>query len=136
MRSRSADGGPGAVRDLIEAGLNEPADARATYGISVARLASDEGLAVMLCQHAREDEAETSALTEVIDALSGVFWWAWRNTSTFRAGRQRCRAWGLLASVGADPATLPGSMLRLYRMVMRYPAAVVPARGALAAAWR
>ena len=38
MRSRGTDNGPGAVRDLIEAGLNEPADAAATYGISTAAL--------------------------------------------------------------------------------------------------
>lgn len=65
--------GPGAVRDLIEAGLSEPADAAMRYGISVAKPVPGERLGVMQCCHVGEDEAETPTLTEAIDAPVGIF---------------------------------------------------------------
>lgn len=43
---------------------------------------------------------------------------------------------GVIASVDADAATLPRSMLGRHPVVMRYPAAVVTARVAIAAVWR
>lgn len=63
----------GAVRDLIEAGLSEPADAATRYGISVAKPVPSERLGVMQCCHVGEDEAETPMLTEAIDAPIGIF---------------------------------------------------------------
>jgi len=44
--------------------------------------------------------------------------------------------WGVVASVDADAATLPRSILGRHPVVMRYPAAVVTARCAIAAVWR
>ena len=65
--------GLGAVRDLIEAGLNEPADAAPRYGISVARAVPGERLGVMQCRHIGEDEAAPPMSTEAIDAPVGIF---------------------------------------------------------------
>ena len=58
----------GAVRDLIEAGLSEPADAAVRYGTSVAKPDPGERSGVMRCCHVGEDEAGTPTLPEVIDA--------------------------------------------------------------------
>ncbi|MFD2054229.1 hypothetical protein ACFSQT_17805 [Mesorhizobium calcicola] len=63
----------GAVRDLIEAGLSEPADAATRYGISIAKPALGVRLGVMQRCHVGEDEAETPTLTEAIDAPVGIF---------------------------------------------------------------
>jgi hypothetical protein len=63
----------GAVRDLIEGGLSEPANAATRYGISGAKPVPGERLAVMQCCHVGEDGAETPTLTEAIDALIGIF---------------------------------------------------------------
>jgi len=49
---------PGAVRDLIEAGLSEPAEALATYGISAAPLVSGDRFWMIQCHHAGSDDAE------------------------------------------------------------------------------
>ena len=65
--------GLGAVRDLIEAGLNEPAYAATRYGISVARPVPCERLGVMQSRHVGGDEAETPMSTEAIDAPGGIF---------------------------------------------------------------
>jgi hypothetical protein len=63
----------GAVRDLIEAGLSEPADAATRYGISVVKPVPGERLGVMQCCYVGEDEAETLLLPEAIDAPVGIF---------------------------------------------------------------
>ena len=65
--------GLGAVRDLIEAGLSEPAIAATRYGISVARPVPGERLGVMPCRAVGGDEAETPMSTEAIDAPVGIF---------------------------------------------------------------
>ena len=65
--------GLGAVRDLIEAGLSEGADAATDYGISVARRVPGEWPGVMQCRHVGEDEAATPASNEAIDAPVGFF---------------------------------------------------------------
>ena len=62
----------GAVRDLIEAGLSEPADALATYGISAATLVPGDRAWVMQCHHVGDDDAEVPALVEAIDAPIGI----------------------------------------------------------------
>jgi hypothetical protein len=49
------------VRDLIEAGLSEPADALATYGISAAPLVADDRSWMIRCRHAGEDDAVLAA---------------------------------------------------------------------------
>ena len=61
------------MRDLIEAGLSEPADAATRYGISVVRPVPDKQLGVMQCRTVGEDETETPISTEAIDALVGIF---------------------------------------------------------------
>lgn len=63
----------GAVRDLIEAGLSEPADAAVRYGISVAKPDPGERSGVMRCWPAGEDGAGTPTLPEVIDARVDIF---------------------------------------------------------------
>ncbi|OBX17529.1 hypothetical protein A9995_15635 [Erythrobacter sp. QSSC1-22B] len=72
MRSRAAlRVRPSGVRDLIEAGLSEPADALATYGISSATLVPGDWAWVLRCRHTGDDDAELSANVEVIDAPIG-----------------------------------------------------------------
>jgi len=51
----------GGVRDLIEAGLNEPADALATYGISATPLVAGDRSWMIQCHHAGEDDAVLAA---------------------------------------------------------------------------
>lgn len=63
----------GAVRDLIEAGLSEGAEAATGYGISVAMPVPGEWPGVMQCRHVGEDEAATPMSTEAIDAPVGIF---------------------------------------------------------------
>ena len=65
--------GLGAVRDLIEAGLNEPAVAATRYGISVARAVPGERLGVIECCAVGGDDAETPMSTEAMDAPVGIF---------------------------------------------------------------
>jgi hypothetical protein len=48
-------------RDLIEAGLNEAADARAIYGISAAPLVSGDRSWMIQCHRAGEDDAVLAA---------------------------------------------------------------------------
>lgn len=48
-------------RDLIEAGLNEAADARATYGISAAPLVAGDRSWMIQCHRAGEDDAVLAA---------------------------------------------------------------------------
>ena len=126
----------GAMRDLIEAGLSDPADAATRYGISVAKPVPGERPGVMQCCHVGEDGAETPTLTEAIGAPVGIFG---RSAVAMRllfglVGKMM--TWGVVASVDADTATLPRSMLGRPPVVMRYPAAVATARCAIAAAWR
>jgi hypothetical protein len=63
---------PGAVRDLIEAGLSEPADAVARYGTSAAKPDPGERSGVMRCCHVGEDGAGTPTLPGVIEAREGI----------------------------------------------------------------
>ena len=79
--------GPGAVRDLIEAGLNEPADAAPRYGISVARPVPGARLGVIQWRLVGEDEAATPMSTEAIDAPVGIFGSAAGNACALRVGR-------------------------------------------------
>jgi hypothetical protein len=59
------------VRDLIEAGLSEPADARATYGISATKLVA-VGRAWMIQDHrANDGDAELITSDEAIGAPIG-----------------------------------------------------------------
>jgi len=65
VRSRGGEGGAWAVRDLIEAGLSEGADAATGYGISVARPVPGVWPGVMQCRHVGEDEAATPASSDL-----------------------------------------------------------------------
>ena len=62
----------GAVRDLIEAGLSEPADAATRYGISVAAL--DLGDALWVTRFAVQvlGDPEPPVLVDAIDASTGI----------------------------------------------------------------
>lgn len=126
----------GASRDLIEAGLSEPADATTRYGISVAKPVRGERLGVMQCCHVGEDGAETPTLTEAIDAPVGIFGRAAGAMRLLFGLVGKMMTWWVIAAIDADTATLPRSMLGRPPVVMRYPAAVVTARCAIAAAWR
>jgi hypothetical protein len=59
------------VRDLIEAGLSEPADARATYGFSGTTLVPGDRAWMIQCHHAGGDDAELWASVEAIDMPIG-----------------------------------------------------------------
>ena len=59
------------MRDLIEAGLSEPADARVTYGISAITLVLGDRAWMIQCPHAGGDEAELWALIEAVDMPIG-----------------------------------------------------------------
>ena len=58
-------------RDLIEAGLSEPADARATYGFSGTTLVPDDRACMIRCHQAGDDDAELGASVEAIDVPTG-----------------------------------------------------------------
>jgi hypothetical protein len=58
-------------RDLIEAGLSEPADARATYGFSGTTLVPGDRACMIRCHQAGYDDAELGASVEAIDAPIG-----------------------------------------------------------------
>jgi hypothetical protein len=127
--------GLGAVRDLIEAGLSEPADAGHRYGISVATPVPGDWLWVTRCARVGGGDAEPLMLVETIDALIGIWVGLRDGASVRRMGSARCRTRGIIASVDADVATPSGSMLGSKRVLMTYQAAVV-ARCAIAAVWR
>ena len=78
----------GAVRDLIEAGLSEPADALATYGISAVTLVPGGRALVMQCHHIGHGDAEPAALVEAIGAPIGNFGGLRGGTSVRSAGLQ------------------------------------------------
>ena len=60
------------MRDLIEAGLSEPAEALATYGISTAPLVAGGQYCVIRCYHADESDATLTAKVEVTDMPNSV----------------------------------------------------------------
>ena len=86
----------GAVRDLIEAGLSEPADALATYGISAATLVPGDRAWVMQCPMSVMNAAKPLALVEAIDASIGILGGLRDGASVRRAGRQDGGHRGLL----------------------------------------
>ncbi|WP_373487669.1 hypothetical protein [Blastomonas sp.] len=55
------------MRDLIEAGLSEPAEALATYGISAAPLVAGGQTRMIQFYHAGEGDAILAAQVEVTD---------------------------------------------------------------------
>ncbi|MDH7976119.1 hypothetical protein QH494_28430 [Sphingomonas sp. AR_OL41] len=65
----------GAVRDLIEAGLSEPADAATRYGISVARPVPGDWFWVGRCTRTGGGDADPPVLVEAIDAPFGILGW-------------------------------------------------------------
>jgi hypothetical protein len=65
----------GGARDLIEAGLSEPADAATRYGISVARPDPGDWLWVSQCTHVGGGDAEPLVLVGAIDAAIGILGW-------------------------------------------------------------
>ena len=76
------------MRDFIEAGLSEPADALATYGISAVTLVCGGRALVMQCHHIGHGDAEPAALVEVIGAPIGNFGGLRGGTSVRSAGLQ------------------------------------------------
>lgn len=121
-------------RDLIEAGLSEPADAATRYGICAAALVPVERLGMMRCHHAGGGGVEWLVSVKAIDAPIGILGWAagWGVCSAGRSARWRTQ--GVIASVNADAVTPSGSMLGRYPMVMTCRATVATARCASAAA--
>ena len=117
--------GRGAVRDLIEAGLNEPADAAARYGISADALGLGRRWVAASCRSSR-------------------FWratWRWipaLQSGTMPAATSRPRGATVgehsstIPSIGCEAATLPGIMLRYRFLLMTYQATIE--RAALASA--
>lgn len=63
----------GGVRDLIEAGLSEGADAATVYGISAASPVPGERLGRCDAALLDEDEPATPGSSEAIDAPGGIF---------------------------------------------------------------
>ena len=78
----------GAVRDLIEAGLSEPADAATRYGISVAPQVPGDWLWATRCARVGGGDAEPLVLAGEIDARIGFLGWVARSTPARRMGRQ------------------------------------------------
>lgn len=77
-----------AVRDLIEAGLSEPADAATRYGISVATPVPGDWLSATRCARVGGGDAEPPLLGGEIDARIGFLRWVARSTPARRMGRQ------------------------------------------------
>jgi hypothetical protein len=76
------------VRDLIEAGLSEPADARGTYGISATKLVAVGRTWMIQDHHANDDDAELIASDEAIGAPIGNLHWLSGSNSVRRADMQ------------------------------------------------
>ena len=72
MRSRGGERRACAVRDLIEAGLNEPADAATDYGISAARPVPSERLGCCNAAMTVKTRAKGRCRLEAIDAPDGI----------------------------------------------------------------
>jgi len=80
--------GLGAVRDLIEAGLSEPADAATRYGISVAAPVPGDWLSATRCACGGGGDVESPVLAGAIDARIGILGWAAGSTPAQRLDRQ------------------------------------------------
>lgn len=120
------------MRDLIEVGLSEPADALATYWISAAPLVAGDRSCMIRCHHAGEDDRVLAAWVEIIDAPNGYL-------RGQRVGTAVLRVDLLSGRHGRSSAQMPrrcdvSSLIET--VIMTYRAKVGVARCAIAAAWR
>ena len=119
----------GAVRDLIEAGLNEPADAATRYGISAGALSLGRRWIAAICRCSQL----WRAILRWIPALQS-------GTMPAATSRPRGATVGghssTIPSIGCEAATLSGGMLRYRFLLMTYQATIERAALATAAVSR
>jgi hypothetical protein len=120
VRSRGTGEWPGAERDLVEAGLNEPADAAARYGFC--------GAAQRRAEPARSSPervggwacGKSEALIWWVAPGSDIPGWAVRRA----LGSADCpawrRPWGIVALIGGDTETPPWLIFAGKSVVMMY----------------
>lgn len=120
------------MRDLIEAGLSEPADALATYGISAAPLVAGDRACLIGCHQASEDDGVLAALVEIIDAPHGYLRRLRGGTAVLRVDLQDGRDGGSSAQMPRRCHVLRS----IAPLIMTYRTKVGVARRAIAGAWR